>query len=354
MLFFVFAFVGCGRGEPEVYQTPKASPAITPHDHSAMADGSTPVQTQLRWTLPVSWQETACGEMRLASFSVKNENGQTADVSIIALPGMAGGDLNNVNRWRGQVGLPPIAEEELGKLAESVDVGGSAGVLFDQAGMAASGDVTRVLATVLHRSDAAWFFKMTGDAEWVAKQKPVFLEFLTSVKFAAGTELQPRLPAGHPPIQAAIPAMAKETDSAGKAQWEVPASWTEEPPTQMLLARFTVTNKDARVHITVSSFPGDVGGLLANVNRWRGQVNLPRIEETQLANAVKSIRVQSEEGTLVEQENPDGKSASLIGVAVPHNGQTWFFKMFGDVKLVAREKETFVKFVQNVKLPNAP
>jgi hypothetical protein len=337
-----------------VYQIPKASPATTPHDHSAAADGSTPVQTRLRWTLPVSWQETAGGEMRLASFGVKDENGKAADVSIIALPGMAGGDLNNVNRWRGQVGLPPIAAEDLVKLAESVDVGGSAGVLFDQTGTAASGDATRVLATVLHRADAAWFFKMTGDDELVLKQKPVFIEFLKSLKFVAGTESQPGLPAGHPPIQAAIPAMAKETDSVGKPQWEVPANWTKEPATQMLLAKFSINDQGAKADITVSSFPGDVGGLLANVNRWRGQVNLPPIDEPQLANAVKSIRMQSEEGTLVELENPDRKSASLIGVAVPHNGQTWFFKMLGDAKLVAREKDTFVEFVQTVKLPNAP
>ena len=337
-----------------MYQIPKASPATTPHDHSAMADGSTPVQTQLHWTLPVSWHETARGEMRLASFSVKSENGQTADVSIIALPGMAGGDLNNVNRWRGQVGLSPIAEEELAKLAESVDVGGFAGVLFDQAGIAAPGDAARVLATILHRADAAWFFKMTGDAELVVKQKPVFIEFLKSLKFATGTELQPGLPAGHPPIQAAIPAMATESDSAGKPQWQVPADWTKEPATQMLLAKFSINDQGVKAEITVSSFPGDVGGLLANVNRWRGQVHLPPIDESQLANAVKSIRMQSEEGTLVELENPDGKSTGLIGVAVPHSGQTWFFKMFGDAKLVAREKDNFVKFVQTVKLPNAP
>jgi hypothetical protein len=122
----------------------------------------------------------------------------------------------------------------------------------------------------------------------------------------------------------------------------------------MLLAKFSINDEGTRADITVSSFPGDVGGLLANVNRWRRQVNLPAIDEPQLASAVKKISVQSEEGALVELENPDGKSASIVGVAVPHNGQTWFFKMFGDAKLVAREKDTFVKFVQTVKLPNAP
>ena len=336
-----------------MYQIPKASPATTPHDHSTMAEGSMPVQTRLQWTLPVSWQETAGGEMRLASFSVKSENGQTADVSIIALPGMAGGDLNNVNRWRGQVGLSPVAEEDLARLAESVDVGGSAGVLFDQAGTAASGDATRVLATILHTPDAAWFFKMTGDDELVVKQKPVFIEFLEIPEVRCQHRFKTRT-AGGSSIDWRGDSHDDGNPSTGKPHWEVPANWTEEPATQMLLAKFSVNDGDTKADITVSSFPGDVGGLLANVNRWRRQANLPAIDDAQLPDAVKRISVRSEVGTLVELENPDGKSASLIGVAVPHNGQTWFFKMFGNPKLVAREKDSFLKFVQNVKLPDAP
>ena len=354
MLFLVFGFVGCGQAGAQVYQIPKEPSATTPHDHPTVVDGSAPVQTPLQWTLPAGWQEAARGEMRLASFSVKGENGQTADVSIIALPGMAGGDVNNVNRWRGQVGLSPVAAEDLAKFAESVDVGGSAGNLFDQAGMAASGDATRVLAIILHKPDAAWFFKMTGDDALVAKEKPVFIEFLKSLKFAVGTNSQPGLPSGHPPIGAAIPMTTTETPSAGKPHWEIPTNWAEEPPTQMLLAKFSANDGDTKADITVSSFPGDVGGLLANVNRWRRQANLPAIDEAQLPDAVKRISVRSEVGVLVELENPDGKSASLIGVAVPHNGQTWFFKMFGNPKLVAREKDSFLKFVQNVRLPDAP
>ena len=354
MLFLVVGFVGCGQQEVQVYQIPKTSPATTPHDHPAMVENSAPAQTQLQWTLPSGWRETDRGEMRLASFSVPGENGKTADLGIIVLPGMAGGDLKNVNRWRGQVGLPPLAAEEVAKLPESVDVGGSAGDLFDQAGTAASGDVTRVLATILHRTDATWFFKMTGDDELVAKQKPVFIEFLKSLKFLDDTASQRGLPAGHPPLGAAVPATAAENEHAAKPQWEIPANWTQEPATQMLLAKFSINGGGTRADITVSSFPGDVGGLLANVNRWRGQVNLPPIEEPQLANVVKKISVQSEAGALVELENPDGKSASLLGVAVPHNGQTWFFKMFGDAKLVAREKDSFVSFVQNVKFSDAP
>jgi hypothetical protein len=316
--------------------------------------------------MPAGWEEAPRGEMRRASFKIAGENGKLADVSVIQLPGIAGGDINNVNRWRGQVGLSPVSENELAKLAEKVSVGGLDGTLFDLSGTAASGDTTRVLAAILHRKDAVWFLKMTGDDELGVKQKPAFIDFLKSLKFAAATEIQatlptnlppfgeaaPTLPTGHPSIGAAMPAMAAATDNSPKPQWETPGTWKEEPTTQMLLAKFSVSDKDARADITVSSFPGDVGGLLANVNRWRRQVNLPAFGEAQLSSSTKNLKVQSENGTLVELENSDGKSPSLIGVSLPHNGQTWFFKMIGDAKVVAREKDAFIKFVQNVKLPN--
>jgi len=320
---------------------------------------------QLKWTLPEGWQEIAPGEMRVASFRITGKDGKQADVSVIPLPGMAGGDLNNVNRWRGQVGLPPVSTEELTKLGEKVDAAGAEAMLFDQAGTATSGDKTRILATVLHRDDVAWFFKMTGEDKLVAEQKPAFIGFLKSLTFAAAEPqvalppdhpaiggVTPAMPADHPPIGGAMPG-----ESQTKADWNVPPGWTEEPPTQMLLAKFSATDNAARAEITVSSFPGDVGGLLANVNRWRRQVSLPAIDEAQMTKSVQQLGVQSDQGSLLDVDGTDAKSGQpvrLIGVAVPHDGQTWFFKMAGDAKVVAREKDAFIKFVQNTKFPHAP
>ncbi len=48
-----------------------------------------------------------------------------------------------------------------------------------------SGDAERILGVILHRDDTAWFFKMTGDADLVEKQKPAFIAFLKSVEFGA-------------------------------------------------------------------------------------------------------------------------------------------------------------------------
>ena len=62
--------------------------------------------------------------MRLASFKATAPNGKETDVSIVSLPGIAGGDLANVNRWRGQVQLGPIDEDTLAKSAEHVQANG--------------------------------------------------------------------------------------------------------------------------------------------------------------------------------------------------------------------------------------
>jgi hypothetical protein len=38
-----------------------------------------------------------------------------------------------------------------------------------------------------------------------------------------------------------------------------------------------------------------------------------------------------------------------VGVIVPQSGQTWFYKLMGDAKVVESQKDAFTKFVQTVK-----
>jgi hypothetical protein len=374
-LFLVTALAGCGRDQIKVYRVAKEktdAPAAVASPQVENPPAMPEAQPRLTWTLPAGWEQVPPGEMRLASFKVKGQDGKQADVSVVPLPGMAGGDLNNVNRWRGQVDLPPVKQEELDALAEKVDAGGAEAVLYDQAGQnPGSDEKTRILATILRRDNTAWFFKMTGDSDLVARQKPAFIEFLKSLRFATG-EAAPALPPSHPPIGGVAEAMPNlppshppiggsiggstdalpAADAGAKPNWTVPATWKEEPPTQMLIAKFIAADADAKAEITVSSFPGDVGGLLANVNRWRRQLGLPGIEEADLSKTVSEIEAQGGKATLVELDGADartGQKTKLVGVILPQVSQTWFYKMMGDEKVVAREKNALIQFVQSVK-----
>jgi hypothetical protein len=294
--------------------------------------------------------------MRAASFRVAGKDGKQADVSVIPLPGLAGSDLDNVNRWRGQVGQPAVSEAELAKLAQPVEVAGQPASLYEQAGAnPGSGEKTRILAAITRRDGAAWFFKMTGDDDLVGQQKPAFIEFLKSVTFpAAGTQAQ--LPPSHPPIDAGS-MMAQPASAPSSAQfkpnWEVPSGWKEVPGGQFLVAKFTLPGAaDSPTAVNVSKSPGDGGGLLANVNRWRGQLGLAPAAEADLAKQVQSLDLPGGKATLADLTGKDartGQPARLLAAVVTREGETWFYKLMGNEQVVQQEKDAFLKFVQGVK-----
>ena len=158
-------------------------PGALPPGHPDTSGSAAPA---LQYKGPTGWNEVAPGQMRAASFRVPGKDGKQADVSVIPLPGLAGSDLDNVNRWRGQVGLPGISEAELAKLAQPVEIAGQSASLYEQAGSnPGPGDKTNILAAITRRDGTAWFFKMTGEAALVTEQKPAFIEFLKSVSFPA-------------------------------------------------------------------------------------------------------------------------------------------------------------------------
>ncbi len=119
--------------------------------------------------------------MRKGSFTLAGEAGATADLSITAFPGAVGGELANINRWRGQVGLPPITDAELPAAATRFTANGLPFTVVDLAG-ADLANPQRILGGMTPYEGAMWFFKLTGPDALVAKAKPAFLDFLKTVK----------------------------------------------------------------------------------------------------------------------------------------------------------------------------
>jgi hypothetical protein len=359
---------GCGRGQVQEYRVakepPQSQPTAFPPGHPDVSPGAMPANAGIapvampgvQYKKPADWQERPAGQMRAASFQATGKNGKTADVSVIPLPGLAGSDLDNVNRWRGQVGLTGVSAEELDKLAQPVDIAGQPAKLYEQTGTAQGApDKTTILAAITRRGGVAWFFKMTGNEAVVAEQKPAFIEFLKSVSFPEATT-QAQLPPGHPSMDAggmlAQPLTATES-SQPKPNWEVPSGWKEIPGGQFLVAKFVPSNApNGEAAINVSMSPGDGGGLLANLNRWRGQLGLAPTTEANLSAETQSLDLAAGKATLADISGKDartGKDARLLAVVVPQSGHTWFYKLMGDAKVVDGEKAAFLKFVQTAK-----
>jgi hypothetical protein len=178
LILSVLLLPGCRRDPIETYRVAK-QPA-------APQSGLTASHKEITWKTPLGWKEQPPSAMRMGSFLLTGRNGQTADVSIIPLSGEAGGRLANINRWRGQINLDPITENDLQDQSETINSGGHPMVLIDFVSKDALLDNRyrkRVVAAIYTHKDRTWFFKLMGEDLTVEEAKPTFREFLNSLRF---------------------------------------------------------------------------------------------------------------------------------------------------------------------------
>ena len=353
LLLATFLFVGCRREGITVYRVPKEKAS-----ELTEAQGEEATQPQLQWKTPPGWQEQTPSGMSVASFLVPGEQGRKAQLSVMTFPGEGAGEVDLINIVRENAGLPPVRGDELAKLLEPVEIAGEPAKLIDLSGARNSSDnmsSNRILVAVFPHGGVTWFFKLAGDATVVSAQKPVFLDFLQSVSFTevAVVSSHPRqfvstnvkrLPGG------------ETEETPAKPSWEIPADWREAPVGRMSLARFEIGGRDGKAEVTVSAFPGPAGGLLENLNRWRGQLGLKPVGQAEAEKLVASLDVTGGKAMLVDMngQNPQtGQKVRLISAIVPRDGLTWFYKLMGDEAAAGREKAAFIKFVQSARYPNA-
>jgi hypothetical protein len=178
--------LGCDRNQVAHYRVPKDSGSdqamgMPPMDlpSGAMPETGAQSKSGLKWILPKGWsQETGSG-MRYAT--LKPPTPGKLDVSVIMLPGQAGGELANVNRWRSQIGLPPLdaATEAAQRTIMKTKAGDLAVFDFTGQGQAKS----RMVAGLITTSDGnTWFLKMSGDAGPVGQAKSDFLRLMGSIR----------------------------------------------------------------------------------------------------------------------------------------------------------------------------
>ena len=134
--------------------------------------------SRIGWKAPEGWTEVPPSSMRYASFSAPANGGGKIDISVVTFPGDGGSDVDNINRWRGQIGLAPLDPNAVTSQVASLK---TADTTFSTADIA--GDKTRTIAAWTRHDGRVWFFKATGPNAAVEKEKPNFVKFVESVRF---------------------------------------------------------------------------------------------------------------------------------------------------------------------------
>ena len=107
-----------------------------------------------------------------------------------------------------------------------------------------------------------------------------------------------QMPKGHPQVPAGNPEDAK-------VSYTLPKDWTKVAPNNaMIREQMTVTENGDKAEITITVLPGRGGDPLANVNRWRAQINLPKIDEEELFKSLTRIETQGLPAAMVDIANP--------------------------------------------------
>ena len=290
-------------------------------------------------TTPPNWEAQPLSQMRQASFLVKGDNGAVADVSFVSLGSAAGNVLENVNRWLGQLGQPPITEQKLGEMAQRLHTSLGDVTIVDLAGLPDNADPARdgrIIAAMVTTANATLFFKMRGNADLTEAQKGDFIKWVAAVCNA-------QTQTGPPQVAAAPP----QTTSAPPIKWTTPEGWTEVPPSSMRYASFSApADEGGKIDISVVTFPGDGGSDADNINRWRGQMGLAPVD----ANAVTSQVAPLKTGdTTFSTTDIAGNKTRTIAAWTRRDGRVWFFKATGPTAAIEKEKPNFVKFIESVR-----
>ncbi|HXM27641.1 MAG TPA: hypothetical protein VN957_16575 [Chthoniobacterales bacterium] len=138
-------------------------------------------------------------------------------------------------------------------------------------------------------------------------------------------------------------------------KWTVPPDWKEQPLSEMRLASFKAEGSNGEsADISISSFPGDAGGLESNINRWRGQVHQADLDEESLAKTMERSTVDGVPVVLVDVRTPEGtqKPDRIIGAVLRTADRTWFVKMTGSPATLQAQAENFKQFVNSFRFSN--
>lgn len=153
----------------------------------------------------------------------------------------------------------------------------------------------------------------------------------------------PPMPARTDPSASVPPASGVSADAN---PWSAPGTWRADPGERpMRLATYLIPAEAEPVEVAITRFPGDVGGMLANVNRWRSQIGLPPVAEPDLEGAIERHENPGFEVSLMHLEGPETHMLAA-SIYEPDADRTWFVRVTDTPELIATVRDEVFAFAR--------
>ncbi|MGV3483814.1 MAG: hypothetical protein ACO1RT_05305 [Planctomycetaceae bacterium] len=278
--------------------------------------------------LPPGWNRGGEKQMRFATLLVDTAEAQL-DVSISQLPRTDDWDEQvamNVNRWRGQLKLPPSTEKWAG--GQPIDVAAKTdqqAIWVDLTGQ------TGADSSMLSMPSATPPFADTAQATDPSQSKS---KNQNSSADNAVTQSEPKPDSG--------------------MTYDKPESWRPGKMSMMRLEAFNIGPEDETAELTIIEAGGDLRG---NVARWLGQVRGDSPTDEVVDKVMDSAETLKLSGREAKRYYLTGEDASapaaqaIDATIVPmENGMSLFIKATGPPKTIQAEKERIGEFIRSLVL----
>ena len=182
----VLTAVGC-QSEDTItsYTVPKPESVETPITEPKSAPVRTPPvrppapSSDLKYETPEGWKPAAGNQFSLAALEVVD-----GDERIETTVSAVGGDLlTNMNRWRGQVGLPDFTEQEMTAAFEPAEINGKSAQYIEMHAPAGAAKADSILGYVIVDGERSWFIKLRGSTPLAKREKENLQAFAKSLQW---------------------------------------------------------------------------------------------------------------------------------------------------------------------------
>ena len=142
-----------------------------------------------------------------------------------------------------------------------------------------------------------------------------------------------------------------QSDFPETLTYTLPKNWEEIPSGKMVMKTFALNSQTkSEAKITLSVFPGDVGGVSANVSRWAKQIDITDVAAIQKV-LVGIVKKQGKRPFLYVNylALTAGHQPSMLGGVYRFRDKTLFVKLSGHHHELEKNQVEFVAFLKSIK-----
>ncbi len=260
---------------------------------------------QPAWELPEGWRlgpstNNSPLAARFATIQIPNPERERVELVVSKL-GPDFDRLSNFNRWRGQLGFPPIDEQSLAEEIGELEFAGGKFLMFDRTG----------------KSNGAMTPPMAG---------------------AVNT-----MPSG-------APSEPTQTATTPTVAYDTPNGWTVNQNASVVAVRLEKKVDDQRFVISVTALPPKLISWSESVENW--------VAET--GTTAKAVEITSEKTQTIEVAGVTGKridlvdlpdaARAIVSVSFEAKNKAWFAKLSGPATSIKDHIADFEQFLSSLQL----